>query len=170
MARIYHSVLVCQPICLFLIDLFPACCPMIDTPGIRNPLLPAFFRPLGKDCLDFRDLAKIHQSREYFLSVAEAGILVGPMLEQGFDVTMGSHETVGPKRNATFMEAACHLFRRRLENAGSGNDHLKLSVHSAESGQHSFPHFADQLYGQATRFALRRDTVFGKTSRTQFAG
>ncbi len=69
------------------------------------------------------------------------------MLEQNFGVTMRGHKTVGPEWDATFVQPIFYLIGCRLENGGSGNDHLKLTVHSAESGQHSLSHFADQLYG-----------------------
>jgi hypothetical protein len=92
------------------------------------------------------------------------------MLEQNVDVTMRGHKTVGPEWDATFVEPFFYLIRCRLENAGSSNDHLKRTVHSAEPGQYSFPHFAGELYRQAAGFAFRRDTVFREASRTQLAG
>src|SRR5579864_7117375 len=91
------------------------------------------------------------------------------MLEQNFDVASRGHETVGPEWDATFVQPFFYLIRCRLENAGSSNDHLELAVHSAQPGQYSFSHFADQLYREAARFAFRRDTVFRETSRTQCA-
>src|SRR5271170_1997846 len=91
------------------------------------------------------------------------------MLEQNVDVTVRGHETVGPEWNTAFVEPFFYLIGCGLENAGSGNYHLKLAVHSAESGQYSFPHFANQLYRQSSRFAFRRDAVFRETSRTQLA-
>jgi len=56
------------------------------------------------------------------------------MLQQKIDVTMGRYETVRPEWDATFVEPPFDLIRRGLENAGSSDDHLKLAVHSAESG------------------------------------
>ena len=91
------------------------------------------------------------------------------MLEQNFDVTMRGHETVGPEWNAALVKPVFYLIRWRLENAGTSNHHLKLAVHSAEPGQYSFAHFANQLYREAAGFAFRRNTVFGEASRTQFA-
>jgi hypothetical protein len=91
------------------------------------------------------------------------------MLEQNLDVTMRGHETVGPKWDATFSEPFVDLIRCGLEDAGVSDDHLKLAVHSAESGQYSFSYFADQLYGEAARLAFRRDTVFRETCQPQLA-
>src|SRR5271166_5977237 len=83
---------------------------------------------------------------------------------------MRGHKTVGPERDAAFVEPFFDLIRRRLKNAGSSNDHLKLTVHSAEAGQDSFSHFADQSYRESTCLAFRGDTVFRESSRTQTAG
>ena len=92
------------------------------------------------------------------------------MLEQNFDVTMRSHETVRPEWDATLVEPFFYLTWCRLEDAGSSNDHLKLPAHSAEPGQDSFSHLADQLYRETTRFAFRRDAMFRETGRPKFAG
>ncbi len=75
------------------------------------------------------------------------------MLEQYFNVTSCGHETVGTEWDATFVEPFFYLIRCGLENAGASNDNLKLAVDSAEPGQYSFSHFADQLYREAARFA-----------------
>ena len=56
------------------------------------------------------------------------------MLQQNINVTMRRYETVRLEWDATFVEPPFDLIRRGLENAGSGNDHLKLALHSTQSG------------------------------------
>src|SRR5580692_4670327 len=82
---------------------------------------------------------------------------------------MRGHKAVGPERDAALVEPFFDLLGIGLENAGSSNHHLKLSVHSAEPSQYSLSHFADQLYRESARFAFSRNTVFRETSRTQLA-
>src|ERR1700735_2134843 len=83
---------------------------------------------------------------------------------------MRSHEAVGPERDAALVEPFFDLLGIGLENAGSSNHHLKLTVHSTEPGQYSLSHFADQSYGESAGLAFGGNTVFGETSRTQLAG
>src|ERR1039458_1221274 len=92
------------------------------------------------------------------------------MLKQNVNVTMRGHEAVGPEWNAAFVEPFFYLIGWGLKDARSSNDHLKVTVYSAEPSQYSFSHFADQLYRKAAGFALRGDTVCRKTSRSQLAG
>src|ERR1700684_3909525 len=92
------------------------------------------------------------------------------MLQQHFNVAIRGHETMRPERNATFVLPFFYLISWRLKNAGSRNDHLKFTVHSAEPSQYSISYFADQLYRKSARFAFRGNTVLRKTRRAQFAG
>src|SRR5579862_6907017 len=91
------------------------------------------------------------------------------MLQQHFDVAVRSHKTMRPERNTTFVEPLFNLICRRLENAGSCNHHLKFTVHSTESRQYSFSHFANQLNRKSACFAFGRNTVLRKTRRSQLA-
>src|SRR5271169_6438565 len=92
----------------------------------------------GKNRPDPADLTKIDQRRIQLFAVAQARIFIRPMLEQNVDVTMRRHETMGPEWDAAFVEPFFYPFRWGLENAGSSNSHLKLTVHSAQSRQYSF--------------------------------
>ena len=124
----------------------------------------------GKDRSDSSDLAKIDQSRIQISAVGQASIFIGPMLKQNVDVAMRGHETVRPEWYAAFVKPVLYLIRRGLEDAGPGNDHLKLAIHSAKSRQYAFSHFADQPYRKTARFTFSRDPMFRKTCWTQFAG
>src|ERR1700734_3764025 len=83
---------------------------------------------------------------------------------------MRSHEAVGPERDAALVEPFFDLLGIGLENAGSSNHHLKLTVHSTEPGQDSFSHFANELDRESPCLAFGGNTVFGETSRPQLAG
>src|ERR1700722_2822866 len=83
---------------------------------------------------------------------------------------MRSHETVGPEWDAALVEPLFDLFGIGLKNASSSNHHLKLTIHSSESGQYSLSHFADQFYRESACLAFGGNTVFGETGRTQLAG
>ena len=101
--------------------------------------------------------------------VAQAGVFVGPVLQQLFHVTVGGDETVRPKRYATLLQPGLDLRGGRLKDGGAGNRHLEFAFDATQASQHSVAHFADQLDGEAARLAFRRNAMFGETCRPQLA-
>ena len=61
-------------------------------------------------------LQKSIRSSYKCLAVAEAGVLVGPVLQQLVDVAMGGDEAVRPERDAAFELPGFELVGRRLED------------------------------------------------------
>ncbi len=81
---------------------------------------------------------------------------------------MGSYEAMRPEGYAAFVQPAFDLFRRRLEDSGACNHHLKLPTDPSQTYEHALANFANEPHRQSAGFAFRRNAVLRKTRWTQF--
>src|SRR5580704_4835475 len=118
-----------------------------------------------QDWFDAGQFTKIPQYGIQVSAVAEAGILVGPILNQRIYIAMNRNKSMRPKRDSTFVETAFDLISGRLEYTAARDSHLKYSIHSSQPGENAFANFANQLHGNATRFTFCGDSVRGEARR-----
>lgn len=80
------------------------------------------------------------------VAISQAGVFVRPVLKKLFHVAVCRDEAMRPEGNSTLIQATIDVTRRRFEDAGSGYDHLKFTIHASEACQHSVANFTDQLH------------------------
>ena len=59
-----------------------------------------------EDGFDAGEFTKISQRGVEIRTVAQAGIFIGPALNQSVDIAMSGDEPVGPERNSALVQAA----------------------------------------------------------------
>src|SRR5437879_2605695 len=109
---------------------------------LRNFIL--LLRSSQQDGRDPGHRATVCPCREEVRTISQTGLFIGAARPKTLDRAVGSYEAMRPEGYAAFVQPAFDLFRRRLEDSGACNHHLKLPTDPYQTHAHALANFANE--------------------------
>ena len=102
---------------------------------------------LQHDGLYTGNLTEVGQNIVNVFSVAQYGILIGPVFQQGINVAFSGNKCVRPEGNATLKTSFFNFGLIRFLDGTSCHSQFNLPVISAESSKNTFSLFSNAMNG-----------------------